>query len=167
MLSTKRIFIIVAIFAMTFLAMQFFEDVKFTPILQPLSRFPENIDDWKLVQKRVLTESVSDMLGVDADLINQWGAVSEPVAAAMAEGALHYSQAQYALAITGIAGPGGGSEEKPVGLVWFAWSCWQANDSISTITEKKIFAGDRQEVRTQAATFALQYLLSLLLNNGD
>ena len=112
-------------------------------------------------------QAKTDMLGVDTALINQWGAVSEPVAAAMAEGALQHSQAQYALAITGIAGPGGGSAEKPVGLVWFAWSCWQANDSISTITEQQIFAGDRQEVRTQAATFALQHLLPLLLNNSD
>lgn len=65
MLSNKRIAIVVVLFALTFFAMQFFDDVKSTPILRPLNTFPEKIDGWKLVQKRVLSQSVSDMLGVD------------------------------------------------------------------------------------------------------
>ena len=64
----------------------------------------------------------SELLGVDAALIARHGAVSEPVARAMAQGALQHSKAQCAIAVTGIAGPGGGSADKPVGTVWFAWA---------------------------------------------
>ena len=67
-------------------------------------------------------ESKIEMLGVDASLIKKHGAVSEPVARALAEGSLKHSHADYSLAITGIAGPGGGTDEKPVGTVWFAWA---------------------------------------------
>ena len=62
----------------------------------------------------------SEMLGVPAALIEDYGAVSEAVANAMASGALRHSEADYAVAVTGVAGPGGGSEEKPVGTVWIA-----------------------------------------------
>ena len=65
MISNKRIATILVLFAMTFFAMQHFDDVKSTPILKPLVTFPEAIDGWKLVQKRTLDRSVSDMLGVD------------------------------------------------------------------------------------------------------
>ena len=64
----------------------------------------------------------AQMLGVDTALIAQHGAVSEPVARAMAQGALQHAHAQVALAVTGVAGPGGGSADKPVGTVWFAWA---------------------------------------------
>ena len=66
-------------------------------------------------------EAKSDLLGVDAGLILHHGAVSEPVARAMAEGAVARSQAQIAVAVTGIAGPTGGTPDKPVGTVWVAW----------------------------------------------
>ncbi len=66
--------------------------------------------------------SKTEMLGVDAALIAQHGAVSEAVARAMAEGGLAHSRADIAVAVTGVAGPTGGSAEKPVGTVWLAWA---------------------------------------------
>jgi nicotinamide-nucleotide amidase len=70
-------------------------------------------------------EAKTELLGVPAALIAEHGAVSEPVVRAMAQGALQHSRAQVAVAITGVAGPGGGSDSKPVGSVWCGWySCW-------------------------------------------
>ena len=92
----------------------------------------------------------TQMLGVDADLVSTHGAVSEPVARAMAQGALQHSAAQIALAITGVAGPGGGSEAKPVGTVWFAFAGpWGVH------SEVQHFGGDRAAVRQAAALHAL------------
>ena len=92
----------------------------------------------------------TQMLGVDAQLIAAHGAVSEPVARAMAQGALQHSAAQVALAITGVAGPGGGSEAKPVGTVWFAFAGpWGVH------SEVQHFGGDRAAVRQAAALHAL------------
>ncbi len=93
------------------------------------------------------------MLGVDAPLIAQEGAVSELVARAMAEGALIHSQADISIAITGIAGPGGGSEAKPVGLVHLA----AARRGFATRHWRHVFKGDRQEVRLQAMLAAIAY----------
>lgn len=98
-----------------------------------------------------------DMIGVPADLLDKHGAVSEPVARAMAEGALRNSRAQVALAITGVAGPGGGTRNKPVGMVCFAWS-----NRLATRVETLQFKGDRAQVRTQAAQYALRGLMTLL-----
>ena len=95
------------------------------------------------------------MLGVSAALIEAHGAVSEPVARAMAEGALVNSDAEAALSITGVAGPGGGSADKPVGTVWFAWAA-NGGDTSSQVCH---FAGDRSAVRDQAAAMALQGML--------
>lgn len=93
------------------------------------------------------------MLGVDAQLIAQHGAVSAQVACAMAKGALRHSAAQVALAITGVAGPGGGSDAKPVGTVWFAFAGpWGLRSTMQR------FAGDRAAVRRAAATHALREL---------
>ena len=92
----------------------------------------------------------TQMLGVDAQLIAAHGAVSEPVARAMAQGALQHSAAQVALAITGVAGPGGGSVAKPVGTVWFAFAGpWGVH------SEVQHFGGDRAAVRQAAALHAL------------
>jgi len=104
------------------------------------------------------------MLDVDAALLNEWGAVSEQVAAAMAEGALKNSQAQYSLAITGIAGPDGGTVEKTVGTVCFGWA-WLNPESgvINSITTSEVFAGDREAVRNQSAFFSLQKLHQLMV----
>jgi len=99
----------------------------------------------------------TDMLGVDAQLIGQHGAVSEPVARAMALGAVRHSQAQVAVAVTGIAGPSGGSVDKPVGTVWFGWAVGTA-----VHTQRRVFAGDRAGVRAAAVRHALRGLLELL-----
>jgi nicotinamide-nucleotide amidase len=98
-----------------------------------------------------------EMIGVPADMIDRHGAVSEPVAKAMAEGALRNSRAQVSLSITGVAGPGGGTETKPVGMVSFAWS-----NRLHTSVETQQFKGDREQIRNQAAAYALRGLLVLL-----
>lgn len=103
-------------------------------------------------------EAKSRMLGVSPQLIVERGAVSEPVARAMAEGAIANSEADAALSITGVAGPGGGSELKPVGTVWFAW----AVSGQPTISEMMLFSGDRASVREQAVSHALQGLIAAI-----
>jgi nicotinamide-nucleotide amidase len=99
-----------------------------------------------------------EMLGVSTTILSRYGAVSEQTARAMAEGALTHSHAQVALAITGIAGPSGGTPEKPVGTVCFAWAVKKRD----TISRKLVLAGDREAVRRQAVTTALQGLLEYL-----
>ena len=96
-------------------------------------------------------------LGVPADLIERHGAVSEAVARAMAQGAVAHSAAQVALAVTGVAGPTGGSADKPVGTVWFGWQVQGATHS-----ELRRFAGDRAAVRAQTVRHALARLARLL-----
>ena len=99
----------------------------------------------------------TELLGVDAALIAEHGAVSEAVVRAMAAGALAHSRAQVAIAVTGIAGPGGGSTDKPVGTVWLGWA-WPGG----VLTERCQFAGDRAAVRAATVQHALQRLLRLL-----
>ncbi len=96
----------------------------------------------------------SEMLGVDPALIAGHGAVSEPVAAAMAAGALARSSAGVAVSVTGVAGPGGGSADKPVGLVWFG--C--ARRGGPARTERRVFTGDRAAVRAATVAFAFTLL---------
>lgn len=98
------------------------------------------------------------MLGVSAEVLSSYGAVSEETAMEMARGAIQYSAADVAIAVTGIAGPGGGTEEKPVGTVCFAW-CTRDGQSFSTRTR---FEGDRARVRDMAIGLALQGALDLL-----
>jgi len=102
--------------------------------------------------------SKREMLGVKTTILSRHGAVSEPTARAMAEGALANSHAQVAVAITGIAGPSGGTPEKPVGTVCFAW----AGKKRDTVSAKHLFSGDREGIRRQAVTTALQGLLDFL-----
>lgn len=97
------------------------------------------------------------MLGVPAELIAAHGAVSEEVAAAMAQGTLAHSEAQVAVSTTGIAGPTGGVPGKPVGTVCFGWA-----RAGQVHTERLVFAGDRQAVRKQAVAHALQGLLRFI-----
>ncbi len=99
-------------------------------------------------------EAKTDLVGVPATLIETHGAVSEPVARAMAEGALARSRATLSISVTGVAGPGGGSAEKPVGLVWFG--CAQRGGQ--TITTHRVFPGDRAAVRRATVLLALQLL---------
>jgi len=102
-------------------------------------------------------EAKTELLGVDAVLIRRHGAVSEPVARAMAEGAVARSRAQVAVAVTGIAGPTGGSADKPVGTVWFGW-----NVAGELHTELRRFEGDRAAVRAATVRHALARLLEQL-----
>ena len=95
-----------------------------------------------------------EMLGVPAETIARHGAVSAETAAAMAEGALAHAPVDRAVAVTGIAGPGGGSHDKPVGLVWFA----VAHLGAPAATERQVFAGDRAAIRAAAARRALELL---------
>ncbi len=103
-------------------------------------------------------EAKSEMLGVRADILAQYGAVSEETAREMAAGALARGRAQAALAITGIAGPSGGSPGKPVGTVCFAW----ARAGAETLVERRCFPGDRRQVRAQSVALALRKMLSLV-----
>jgi len=102
-------------------------------------------------------EAKTECLDVSAQLIESHGAVSEHVAKAMAEGARINSGSDVAISITGIAGPAGGSAEKPVGTVCFGWATEN-----QTLTKTMCFDGDRQMVRQQAAEFALTELIALL-----
>ena len=98
------------------------------------------------------------MLGVSAETLETYGAVSEQVVEEMAKGAIKNSHAQLAVAITGVAGPGGGSIEKPVGTVWFAW----ANNDGELRADCQHVPGDRHQVRQQAVIIALQGLVTFL-----
>ncbi len=96
-----------------------------------------------------------EMLGVSAETLTTHGAVSEATVQEMAQGALQYSHADISLAISGIAGPGGGSVDKPVGTVCLAWAgrdSWQ-------LTRQEVFVGDRRAIRMQAVFAAMQGVL--------
>lgn len=99
----------------------------------------------------------TELLGVPAALIAAHGAVSEPVARAMAEGAVRHAPVQVSVAVTGVAGPTGGSPDKPVGTVWFGWHVGGRTD-----TEYRRFDGDRAAVRAASAAHALQGLVARL-----
>jgi nicotinamide-nucleotide amidase len=98
-----------------------------------------------------------ELLGVRLDTLKRFGAVSEQTARAMAQGALRRSRARVALAITGIAGPAGGTRQKPVGTVCFAWAQGRKLRS-----ETRRFAGDREQVRRRSVIHALQGVLKWL-----
>ncbi len=100
-------------------------------------------------------QAKTDLLGVPGPLIAQQGAVSQPVAAAMVSGALSRAPVDLAVSVTGIAGPGGGSAEKPVGLVHFG----AARRGAPVKTEHQIFTGDRDQIRALATQRALELLI--------
>ena len=102
-----------------------------------------------------------EVLGVAAATLNQHGAVSEETAREMALGALKQSRAQVSVAVTGIAGPGGGSADKPVGTVCFAW----AKDEAALRSETHVLNGDRTEVRRQSVVVALRGILAMSSEN--
>jgi len=103
-------------------------------------------------------ESKQEMLSVPLDTLEQFGAVSEETASAMAKGAIENSRADYGVAITGIAGPDGGTESKPVGTVCFAWVKRNEGGNTASIC----FDGDRLRIREQACMLAMQGLLDVL-----
>ena len=106
--------------------------------------------------------SKREVLGVDGGILDQHGAVSGPVVAAMAEGAIARSRADYSIAISGIAGPDGGSIDKPVGTVWFAFS----RGPERTVTGCCHFTGDRRAVREQSIAHAIEGMVTFLRGNS-
>jgi len=105
------------------------------------------------------------MLGVKPASLDAHGAVSEEVVREMAAGALKLSGADYAVAVSGIAGPGGGSEEKPLGTVWLAWA-GRGRKEISIDAEKHIIEGDRESVRSRTVILALQGIRERIRMHG-
>ena len=106
-------------------------------------------------------EAKEELLGVSREMLNKFGTVSQQVVVKMAEGALKNSHADISIAITGIAGPDGGSHAKPVGTIWFAWAI--QNKPIQAIC--RYIDGDRTEIRSQAVAFVLEELICKL--NSD
>jgi nicotinamide-nucleotide amidase len=98
------------------------------------------------------------MLGVESATLAQYGAVSDRVVCEMVAGALRHSAAQLALAVSGIAGPDGGTPDKPVGTVWFAWGIQDE----TILTQRHQLAGNRSEVRIQAVRIALLGVIDFL-----
>ncbi|MDO9011815.1 MAG: nicotinamide-nucleotide amidohydrolase family protein [Gallionella sp.] len=107
--------------------------------------------------------SKQEMLGVLDATLDRYGAVSEAVVREMVEGALHHSHAQVTLAVSGIAGPGGGTQDKPVGTVWFAWGMRHG----AIHAQRHQLAGNRSEVRAQAVRIALQGIIDLLNQRSE
>jgi nicotinamide-nucleotide amidase len=103
-------------------------------------------------------EAKHQMIGVPMPLIETYGAVSEQVAAAMADGALARSRAAMAVAVTGVAGPSGGSADKPVGLVWFGL----ARTGALTIARRQVFPGDRTAIRAATVDHAFTMIRAAL-----
>ncbi len=99
-----------------------------------------------------------EMLGVGGETLARFGAVSEQTVREMAEGALRFSQALVSVAVSGIAGPTGGTPDKPVGMVWLAW----AMNAGPTCARLEHFSGNREAVRRQATAAALQGILDQL-----
>lgn len=104
-------------------------------------------------------EAKQQLLGVGADVLQKFGAVSAEVVRAMAQGAASAAAAEFAVAVSGVAGPGGGTPEKPVGTVWFGW---RGPGGVTSACHH--FSGDREAVRDQAIVAALQGLLDVLGN---
>jgi nicotinamide-nucleotide amidase len=103
-------------------------------------------------------EAKNQMIGVPMTLIENHGAVSEPVAAAMADGALARSRAAIAISVTGVAGPSGGTADKPVGLVCFGL----ARTGTPAVTERQIFPGDRTAIRARTVAHAFTMIRAVL-----
>jgi len=106
-------------------------------------------------------EAKSQMIGVKPETLAAHGAVSEAVVVEMAIGALKAARSDYAISVSGIAGPDGGSDEKPVGTVWFGF----ASVNGQGITRRECFPGDRDAVRRQATAYALHTLWQHFLQN--
>lgn len=107
-------------------------------------------------------QAKSQMLGVSEETLQAYGAVSEEVVTEMAAGALRAANATYAISVSGIAGPEGGSVEKPVGTVWFGIACARGQ----RLACCECFAGEREAVRRQATGYALNILWQQFLQNA-
>lgn len=107
-------------------------------------------------------EAKHQMIGVTDASLQQFGAVSQQVVEEMASGALKEATADIAISVSGIAGPGGGSIDKPVGTVWFGFAQKQVDGTVLVIARHRVFQGDRNQVRLQSTGYALETLLSLL-----
>ena len=105
------------------------------------------------------------MLGVNPASLNEHGAVSDEVVREMAKGVINLSGADYAVAVSGIAGPDGGTEEKPVGTVWFGWAV-RNKKKTSIDAEKHIIKGDREAVRTRTVIIAMQGIRERIRTTG-
>ncbi len=104
-----------------------------------------------------------EMLGVTSEVLSDHGAVSEEVVIAMAAGAVAASDANIAVSVSGVAGPTGGSSDKPVGTVWIA--C--AGDGFATVAQHHLFPGDRQEIRHQTVDHAVQLLIACIESESN
>ncbi len=98
------------------------------------------------------------LIGVESATLDEHGAVSEAVVREMADGIMHLSGADQAIAVSGIAGPDGGTEEKPVGTVWFAWAV-RSGSALAVDAQCEVFGGDRELVRELTVAHALQGLI--------
>ncbi|MFT5520999.1 MAG: nicotinamide-nucleotide amidase [Enterobacterales bacterium] len=102
------------------------------------------------------------MLGVKQSTLTSSGAVSQPTVSEMSEGAIKNSQSNISIATSGVAGPGGGSKEKPIGMVWISWS----GKNYETVTECFYFDGDRDSIRFQAAKAAIKGAVKYIVKNA-
>lgn len=109
-------------------------------------------------------QSKHEMLGVAEVTLERFGAVSKETVTEMALGALKHSHADLSLSISGIAGPGGATEDKPQGLVWFSWAVNFNHMHTVLASEKQVFKGDRDAVRKKAVVYALKNLIILAEN---
>ncbi|UXA35182.1 nicotinamide-nucleotide amidase [Proteus terrae] len=109
-------------------------------------------------------EAKHEMIGVDEQTLLKYGAVSEEVVLQMAKGALITANADFAVSVSGIAGPGGGSEEKPVGLVWFGFAM-KTPKGIQATAKYCIFSGSREQVRANSVIFSLKSIFKEIINN--
>lgn len=107
-------------------------------------------------------EAKHQMIGVKSESLQRYGAVSQQVVTEMAEGALLEACADFAVSVSGIAGPGGGSIEKPVGTVWLGFAQKQADQTVFVTTQHRVFQGNRNEVRFQSTVYILETLLKQL-----
>ncbi len=127
-------------------------------IASMLTDVPGSSDYFLLSLVTYSNSSKMALLGIAPDALSEHGAVSEPVARAMAKGARRAGGADMGLAVTGIAGPSGGTPQKPVGLVFFG-----LDDGTTTLVDRRVFPGDRLAIKKQAAEHALTMLCAQLI----
>jgi nicotinamide-nucleotide amidase len=107
-----------------------------------------------------------EFLGVDAEDLKRFGAVSESVVRQMAIGVLNRLDANLAVAVSGVAGPDGGSEDKPVGTVWIAWAHGEGQEPVQVDARCLHFSGERTDIQAQAVAEALRGMLSVLASHS-